>query len=250
MCNPLKGYWPEGPRREGTDVKVKGTDGVEFNVHIARPEGDPPYQTVLILHDYFDPEHYYHELASRYAGAGYLGVCPNLFQRQGPLADQTHEEAGKRIGAVADQQVFDDVDSVLGYLKAEGLLGDLLVTGFCYGGRMAYLVAARHPEVKLLVPFYGHLVAWTPPDGIQSGSPLEEADKISARVLGSYGGADASIPLDEVAEMETKLKANGLQAELKVYDGAGHCFFMTPENAADSDDAWGRVLAALKETAA
>jgi carboxymethylenebutenolidase len=217
-------------------------------VYVARPEGEPPYPTVLIIHDYFDPDVYYHELANRYAGAGYLGVVPNLFQRHGRLPEQSHEDAGKRIAAVSDQHVYDDVDSALDYLRSEGLLGDLAVTGFCWGGRMAYLVAARHPEVKLLVPFYGHLTAWTGPEGPKPDSPLEEADKIKARVVGSYGGADASIPLGEVNEMERKLLAAGLSAELKVYPGAEHCFFMTPEKAADSDDAWARVLSALKET--
>ena len=248
MCNPLKGYWPEGPRREGTDVKVKGPDGVEFNVHIARPDGDPPYKTVLVIHDYFDPEHYYHELASRFAGAGYLGVVPHLFERQGPLSEQTHEVAGQRIGNVRDEQVFGDVDAVLEYLRTEGLLGDLVVCGFCWGGRMAYLLAARHPDVNLVLPFYGHLTAWTGPGGAHPNSPMGEAEKINAPVIGSYGGADASIPLDQVAEMEAKLKAKGQKAELKIYEGAGHCFFMTPENAPQSDDAWARALAALKET--
>jgi carboxymethylenebutenolidase len=248
MCNPTEGRWPEGPRRDGSDVKVKGADGTEFNVFIARPEGEPPYPTVLIIHDYFDPDVYYHELASRFAGAGYLGVCPNLYARHDRLPEQTHQAASQRIGAVTDQEVYDDVEAVLAYLRGEGLLGDLAITGFCWGGRMGYLVAARHPEVKLLIPFYGHLTAWSGPDGPQPGSPLDEAGRIKARVVGSYGGADDAIPLEQVAEMEKKLQERGVPAELKVYPGASHCFFMTPANAADSDDAWRRALSALKET--
>ena len=67
-------------------------------------------------------------------------------------------------------------------------------------------------------------------------------------MVGSYGGADDSIPLDQVADMEGRLKAAGVNAELKVYEGAEHCFFRTPEKAAESDHAWSRVLGALKET--
>jgi carboxymethylenebutenolidase len=130
------------------------------------------------------------------------------------------------------------------------LLGALALTGFCWGGRMAYLVAARHPEVKLLLPFYGHLTAWTGADGNKPYSPLEEAAKIKARVLGFYGGGDSSIPLEDVTKMEQRLKDDGLDADLKVVEGAPHCFFMTPEWAQASDEAWGGVLAALKETIA
>ena len=67
-------------------------------------------------------------------------------------------------------------------------------------------------------------------------------------MVGSYGGGDASIPLDGVREMERRLKEKGLSAELKIYEGAPHCFFRTPEWKEASDDAWQRVLTALKET--
>ena len=112
---------------------------------------------------------------------------------------------------------------------------------------MAYLVAARHSEAKLLIPFYGYVVAGTGPDGNKPYSPLEEAAKIACRVVGSYGGGDASIPVDGVREMEGRLKQKGLSAELKIYEGAPHCFFRTPEWKDASDDAWQRVLTALEE---
>ena len=229
MCNPASNYWPGKEKRPGADVEVMGRDGSRFTARVCRPDGAPPYPTVLILHDY-------------------QAVCPDLFHRHGKLLEQTHPAASERIGAVTDQEVFDDVDATLDYLRSEDLVGDLAVTGFCWGGRMAYLVVAQHPEVKLLLPFYGHLSAWSPPDGPKPGSPLDEAEKIKARVVGAYGGGDEGIPLDQVEEMERRLRASGLQAELKIYPGAPHCFFRTPDYAPYSDDAWGRVLAALGET--
>jgi carboxymethylenebutenolidase len=248
MCNPSSNYWPGKETRPGQNIELTSRDGSRFEVHISRPEGEPPFKTMLILHDYFDPEHYYYDLADQFAAAGYLGVAPDLFHRQGKIAEQTHEEAGKRIPAVADDQVFEDVDVVLEYLRAEGLLGELAITGFCWGGRMAYLVAARHPEVRVLIVLYGHLTAWTGPDGNKPYSPLEEAAKIRARVIGSYGGGDASIPVDQVQDMERRLREAGVPAELKIYEGAPHCFFRTPEWKEASDDAWNRVLTGLRET--
>ena len=250
MCNPAASYWPGKTTRAGENVTLTSRDGSDFTVRISRPEGEPPYPTVLIIPDYFDPDHYYFDLADQYAGAGYLGVCLDPFHRQGRLPEQTHEEALKRIPQVGDEEVFDDVDVTLDYLRGEGLLGGLAVTGFCWGGRMAYLVAARLPEVKLLAVFYGHLSAWTGPDGNKPYSPLEEAANINARVIGFYGGADESIPVGDVTKMEQRLKDKGLDAELKVIEGAPHCFFRTPEWAKDSDDAWARVLSALKKTVA
>ena len=248
MCNPAANYWPGKKTRPGTSVDVTCDDGAKMEVHISRPEGDPPYPTMLIIHDYFDPENYYHDLAGQYAAEGYLGAVAHLFHRQPKLADQTHPLAGERIGAIGDDEALKDLDATLAHLRSEGLMGDLAVTGFCWGGRLAYLFAARHPETKLLVIFYGHLTNWSGPDGNKPYSPLDEADKVQAPVVGSYGGADDSIPLDQVADMEGRLKAAGVNAELKVYEGAEHCFFRTPEKAAESDDAWGRVLGALEQT--
>jgi len=250
MCNPNANYWPGKQTRAGDNVELTGRDGARFPVHVSRPEGSPPFPTVLIIHDYFDPESYYFDLADQYAGAGYLAACPDLFSRQGKLSEQTHEAAAARIGAVGDDAAIADLEVTLEHLRGEGLVGDLAVTGFCWGGRVAYLFAARHPEVKLLIPFYGHLTAWSGPDGNKPYSPLEEASKIQARVLGSYGGGDDGIPLSDVSQMEERLKAAGRTVELKVYDAAPHCFFRTPEWETASNDAWGRVLRALRETVA
>jgi carboxymethylenebutenolidase len=250
MCNPNANYWPGKESRAGDNVELSGRDGAKFLVHVSRPEGSAPFATVLIIHDYFDPEGYYFDLADQYAGAGYLAACPDLFTRQGKLSEQTHEAAGARIGAVGDDAAIDDLEVTLEHLNSEGLVGDLAVTGFCWGGRLAYLFAARHAEVKLLIPFYGHLSAWSGPDGNKPYSPLEEASKITARVVGSYGGGDDSILLTDVSQMEERLTAAGRAAELKVYDGAPHCFFRTPEWATASSDAWGRVISALHEVSA
>jgi carboxymethylenebutenolidase len=250
MCNPASNYWPGKDSRPGENTELKTPDGGNMRVHLSRPEGDAPFPTMVVIHDYFDPDDYYFDLADQYAAAGYLAVCPDLFHRQGDLSEQTHEKAGARIGAVGDQQALEDLDLVLDWLKEQGLVGELAITGFCWGGRLAYLLAARHRETRVLVPFYGHLTAWSGEDGNKPYSPLDEAARIDAMVIGSYGGGDDSIPLDQVAEMEKRLRDKGVSAELKVYDRAPHCFFRTPEWKEASDDAWSRVMTGLKQAIA
>ena len=250
MCNPASNYWPGKESRPGENITMKSRDGSEFTVHISRPEGDGPHPMMLIIHDYFDPDDYYFDLADQYAAAGYLAVCPDLFHRQGDLSEQTHEQAGQRIGAVGDDEAIDDLEVVLDHVKAHGQVGPLAITGFCWGGRLAYIFAAKHPEVKVLVAFYGHLTAWSGADGNKPYSPLDESAKIQARVIGSYGGGDDSIPLDQVRDMEKRLKDGGAEAELKIYEGAPHCFFRTPEWKDASDDSWNRVISGLKQVLA
>src|SRR5258708_2941218 len=220
MCNPNLNYWPGKQTRAGENIELTAGDGARLPAHVSRPEGSPPYPTLLIVHDYFDPESYYFDLADQYAGAGYLAACPDLFARQGKLSEQTHEAAGARIGAVSDDGAISDLETTLEHLQGEGLVGDLAVTGFCWGGRIAYLFAARHPEVKLLIPFYGHLTAWSGSDGNKPYSPLEEASKIQARVVGSYGGGDGSISLGDDHQLSEQLLTSRRVAALQGYDGA------------------------------
>src|SRR5260370_39745205 len=111
MCTSEPGHWPDGPRQTGQMIEITSKDGTALPVWVCMPEGDGPWPTVLIIHDYFDPEHFYHELACRYAGAGYLGVVPHFFHREPKLAEQTHPAATERIGPVSDQNVYDDVDA-------------------------------------------------------------------------------------------------------------------------------------------
>ena len=247
MCNPASNYWPGVESRPGETISLTTPDGSVMNVHLSRPEKAGPAPTMLVIHDYFDPDDYYFKLADQYAAAGFFAVCPDLFHRQGNLDAQTHEAAGQRIGSVGDEQTLQDLDFVLEQVRSRGDAGDLAVTGFCWGGRMAYLFASRHRETRVLVPFYGQLTAWSGPDGDKPYSPLDEAAKIDARVIGSYGGGDESIPLEQVRSMAQRLADHGTSAELKIYDGAPHCFFRTPEWKEASDDAWQRVLKGLHE---
>jgi carboxymethylenebutenolidase len=62
------------------------------------------------------------------------------------------------------------------------------------------------------------------------------------------GGADQSITADDVAGFERALEEAGVEHELVTYPGAPHSFFdrKQEEFAAESEDAWNRVLAFLE----
>ena len=53
---------------------------------------------------------------------------------------------------------------------------------------------------------------------------LSRASEVKIPVLGLYGEADAGIKIEQVKEMEAKLKAAGKVAEFKIYPGAPHGF--------------------------
>ena len=98
-----------------------------------------------------------------------------------------------------------------------------------------------HPQRDLdaAVVYYGRTVA----------DPAELA-KISAPLLGLFGGADTGIPLDGVRAMEAELAKLGKPATIVVYDGAGHGLANPSGQSFDpaaADAAWQRATAFLAE---
>jgi carboxymethylenebutenolidase len=107
------------------------------------------------------------------------------------------------------------------------------------------LFAAHSREVKTAVAWYGQLRP-AKKAGIRTVGPLDVAAQINSPVLGLYGEADLGIPVADVKEMETALKASGKTAEFVIYPGAPHAFFADYRPSYRDEaakDAWGRCTA-------
>jgi carboxymethylenebutenolidase len=67
-------------------------------------------------------------------------------------------------------------------------------------------------------------------------------------ILALQAGDDPHIPADANAAFEEALTAAGVEHELVTYEGAPHSFFDRKQEqfAADSEDAWQRVLAFIE----
>jgi len=77
-------------------------------------------------------------------------------------------------------------------------------------------------------------------------------EKISAPILGSFGGQDRGIPPDAVHKFEAAMKQLNKKVDLKIYPDAGHAF-ENPDNQdgyreADAADAWRRTTDFLAAT--
>jgi carboxymethylenebutenolidase len=71
---------------------------------------------------------------------------------------------------------------------------------------------------------------------------------MQAPILALQAGEDAGIPPEDSHAFDEALTAAGVEHEVVVYPGAPHSFFdrKYEEFAADSEDAWGRVVAFLE----
>jgi carboxymethylenebutenolidase len=74
--------------------------------------------------------------------------------------------------------------------------------------------------------------------------PTQRAGEFESPILALMGGADEAIGPDEVAAFDDALDAANVEHEVVTYPGAPHSFFDRRYEAfaAESDDAWRRVL--------
>ncbi|MDH3739430.1 MAG: dienelactone hydrolase family protein, partial [Alphaproteobacteria bacterium] len=149
------------------------------------------------------------ETVDNFAKQGYLAIAPALFDRVETGAILEFDEPGMNKGralkgALEWDDVINDVNAAIDQVKGAGKVG---VVGFCMGGSVAWMTAARAP-VDVAVCYYGGDI----------NANRSEAPKCP--VMFHWGAEDAAIPLDGVAEVE----ADHPDIPSFIYDGAGHGF--------------------------
>jgi len=109
--------------------------------------------------------------------------------------------------------------------------------GFCLGGGLSALLAARDPEIAAAVVYYGV----SPPDAL--------VPAIQAPILGLYGEHDPRIN-GTLPGFAAAAERHHKRFEQHVYPGAQHAFFngnRPSYDVAASRDAYARVLAFFRE---
>lgn len=227
-------------------VMVKAKDGVELPVYAARPAGKSDLPVIIVVQEIFGVHEHIKDVCRRLARLGYFALAPELYVRQGSPASVPDMQAIIReiVAKVPDAQVMADIDATVAHARTGGVgsASKLGITGFCWGGRIVWLYAAHNPALTAGVAWYGRLVgdatANTP------AHPLDLAGKITAPVLGLYGGADGGIPNETVEKMNAALKAAGKKSMIHLYEGMPHAFHADyrPSYRKDAaDDGWKRL---------
>nr|WP_318384884.1 dienelactone hydrolase family protein [uncultured Enterobacter sp.] len=223
------------------------SQGENMPAYHARPkEASDALPVVIVIQEIFGVHEHIRDLCRRLALEGYLAVAPELYFRQGDPNDYADIPTlfSELVSKVPDAQVLADLDHVANWAARNG--GDahrLMTTGFCWGGRIAWLYAAHNPQLKASVAWYGKLVG---DKSLNSPKhPVDIATDLNAPVLGLYGGQDTGIPLDTVDTMRQALRAANANAEIVVYPQAGHAFnadYRPSYHAESAADGWQRML--------
>lgn len=161
------------------------SQGDNMPAYHARPkQSDGPLPVVIVVQEIFGVHEHIRDICRRLALEGYLAIAPELYFREGDpndFADIPTLLSGL-VAKVPDSQVLADLDHVASWASRNG--GDvhrLMITGFCWGGRITWLYAAHNPQLKAAVAWYGKL---TGDKSLNSPKqPVDIATDLNAPVL-------------------------------------------------------------------
>jgi carboxymethylenebutenolidase len=211
----------------------------------ARP-ATPAARAVVVVQEAFGVNSYIEGIADRFADAGMDAVAPHLFHRAGG-GTAPYDDFAKVIPLyerVTDDGILMDLDAAFTHLNVLGhVAGAIGLVGFCFGGRVSFLAAARR-AFGAAVGFYGGGIVT--PRFPQFPALLGEAATLQTPWLGLFGDEDGSIPVEDVETLRSALSAAPVPTEVVRYPGAEHGFFCDQRpsfHREASDDAWPRTLA-------
>ena len=187
-------------------------DGSSLRSEVFRPEGAGPDPGVLVLHESFGLNDDIRRIAGRFAEAGYVAMCPDLYSHGARIVCLTRVIFDMLRGSVARE--IEDILAARDALSARSEVDAerVAVTGFCQGGGFA-LIAGTRPGFRAAAVNYGEVP--------RDQSRLDGV----CPVVASYGANDRVFGRNAAERLQRHLAALGVPHDVKTYEGAGHSFF-------------------------
>lgn len=233
------------------EVMIPTQDGA-IPAYRAMPAEGGPFPTIVVVQEIFGVHEHIKDVCRRLAKLGYFALAPELYARQGDVSTLTNIQqiVSEVVAKVPDAQVMSDLDAAVAFAKGTGKADTarLGITGFCWGGRVTWLYAARNPGVKAGVAWYGRLVGDS--SVLTPKHPVDVAADLKAPVLGLYGGADQGIPVATIDRMKEACRTAGKTCAFVVFPDAPHAFhadYRASYRAEPAQDGWKRLQAWFKE---
>jgi carboxymethylenebutenolidase len=216
-----------------------------MRLYEALPEGQAR-GAVVVVQEAFGVNAHIEDVTRRLAEAGYHAVAPAYFHRAGGGTAEygKMDEVMPLYEGLSDDGVLVDTDAALDHLRAAGHTDEHIgVVGFCWGGRVTFLVAVER-TLGAAVGFYG--------GGIVQPGRFEAFPALIDRIgdlktpwLGLFGDEDAAIPVEDVEKLKAELQGAPLETEVVRYEDAEHGFHCDVRSSYHEDaarDAWARTL--------
>lgn len=191
--------------------------GASFKAYCAHPEGTPS-AAIIVIQEIFGVNPGIRRKCDRLAADGYLAIAPDLFWRiePGVMLDPDVPEEFQRaldlMGKFDQDQGIRDIEATIRAARNLVNGGKVGAVGYCLGGRLAYMTAAR-TDIDASVGYYAVGI-----DGL-----LGESHGIAKPLMLHIAGDDGFVNADVQKAMHEGLDDHP-RVTLYDYPGEDHGF--------------------------
>ena len=215
-------------------VDLTAADGFRLSAYRADPEG-APRGALVVAQEIFGVNGHIRGACDGYARDGYVAIAPALFDRYERGVDigytPTDIARGRELKALANTDAaLQDVAAARDAVAGAGKVG---ILGYCWGGYVAWMAAARVEGLACAVPYYG------------GGMTDAIAEQPKCPVMAHFGERDSMIPVTGV----NALAAAHPSAQVFIYpaDHGFNCEQRGSHDPASATLAHERTLAFLRQ---
>lgn len=196
---------------------------------------------VIVIQEWWGLVPHIKDVVDRFAAAGFTALAPDLYHGS---SSTEPDGAGKLMMGLNLEQAAKDLDGAIALLQQRSGRSKVGVAGFCMGGGLTLVLAARRPDaVAAAAPYYG-VIPWA--------SAQPDWSAVQARIVGEYAEHDGFAGPDAVRALEAQLRDLGKDATLHIHAGCDHAFFNDTRSdvydAAAASTAWDRTLELFRTT--
>jgi carboxymethylenebutenolidase len=174
----------------GEMVQLRAKDGHVLDAYVVQP-GVPAKGGLVVVQEIYGVNAHIRAVADRYADEdGFVVVAPALFDRieRGVDLGYEGEDTQRAMNLLKKFDIETGVDDIAAAVQCERCFGNVKkigVVGYCLGGTLAWLSAARLP-IHAAVGYYGGRIA----------QYVNERPKVP--VMLHFGELDQHIPREEI----------------------------------------------------
>ncbi|MAT53062.1 MAG: dienelactone hydrolase [Saprospirales bacterium] len=230
---------PDAPQLDTDTIEYTSPNtGITIRGQLSRPvEAKEKLPGIIVVHENRGLNPHIADVGRRAAMAGFISLAPDMLTPLGGYPGTDDE--GRTLQRQRDRnEMLDDFIAAFDHLKTHPeCSGKVGVVGFCFGGWISNMMAARVPQLAAAVPFYG------------GQAPVDEVPNINAPLLLHFAELDKRVNAGW-PDYEAALKENGKEYTAFVYPGTNHGFHndTTPRyDEAAAKLAWERTIQFFRE---
>ncbi len=193
------------------------------------PRGPGPHPGVVIGAEAYGINPFILDVQARLVDLGYAAAVPDYYHGAGP----THVEAYDDFAEVVDH--IGRLDFTCGARDLAGAVDELRavptvdarrvgVWGYCTGGTLAWLAACLRGDIAAAVLFFPSQPVFSELGARTPVHPIDLLWQLTCPTLLLYGDRDPVMPPELLDDLRTRIDQWGVDAEVRLYAGAGHSF--------------------------